>query len=388
MRFASPPVPPVLISISPSSGLADVNTNVTITGTGFSNALRVMFGSKNAISFVVNSDSQITAVAPTAATGDVVDVTVTTYNGTSATSSADRFTYGKRAQNAIFTAAPVIFIGGTGVVSAHSSLDDALLHLPATYSSLTPETCTITSSYTIDTTFTGSTRYHLSQSLHKITDYAVIKADKEGTCTIAVDFPETADYAAVRGTQSLTIIPAVATTLTAPTVSNLGANQATLTFQASYDSIGWFTLLAGSNVPCGSANQVKAGLDSANNTAYRRGSLSLTGNTPGHYTVRNLSGNTQYTICFIADNSMIQPTPVAVNLTTNAAKNFALPVWVVSTYKTNFSWPSVGGISFAPDGTIHVAYNETDGFSVSSKTAQQVDRIIGNNAYHLNDLII
>lgn len=384
MRFASPPVPPVLTSISPSSGLADVNTNVTITGTGFSNALRVMFGSKNAISFVVNSDSQITAVAPTAATGDVVDVTVTTYNGTSATSSADLFTYGKHAQNAIFTAAPVIFIGGTGVVSAHSSLDDALLHLPATYSSLTPETCTITSSYTIDTPFTGSPFEYISMSLHKITDYAVIKADKEGTCTIAVDFPETADHAAVRGTQSITIIPAVAPPLTAPTVSNLGANQATLTFQASYDSIGWFTLLAGSNVPCGSANQVKAGLDSANKTAYRRGSLSLIGSTPGHYTVRNLSGNTQYTICFIADNSMIQPTPVAVNLTTNAAKSFALPVWVVSTYQAEYQFPSVGGISFAPDGTLYVAYNKDDSSTVYSKTYQQVDRIVGNNAYHLN----
>ncbi|MDK9716480.1 MAG: IPT/TIG domain-containing protein [Trichlorobacter sp.] len=384
MRFANPPVPPVLTSISPSSGLADVNTNVTITGVGFSNALRVMFGSKNAISFVVNSDSQITAVAPTAATGDVVDVTVTTYNGTSATSSADLFTYGKHAQNAIFTAAPVIFIGGTGVVSAHSSLDDALLHLPATYSSLTPETCTITSSYTIDTPFTGSPFEYVSMSLHKITDYAVIKADKEGTCTIAVDFPETTDHAAVRGTQSITIIPAVAPPLTAPTLSNLGANQATLTFQASYDSIGWFTLLAGSNVPCGSANQVKAGLDSANNTAYRRGSLSLIGSTPGHYTVRNLSGNTQYTICFIADNSMIQPTPVAVNFTTNAAKSFALPVWVVSTYQAEYQFPSVGGISFAPDGALYVAYNKDDSNTVYSKTHQQVDRIVGNNAYHLN----
>ncbi len=380
MRFASPPVPPVLTSISPSSGLADVNTNVTITGTGFSNALRVMFGSKKTISFVVNSDSQITAVAPTATTGDVVDVTVTTYNGTSATSSADLFTYGKLAQNAIFTAVPVIFIGGTGVVSAHSSLDDALLHLPATYSSLTPETCAITRSYTSDTPFIGSP----FESLHKITDYAVIKADKEGACTIAVDFPETADHAAVRGTQSITIIPAVAPPLTAPTVSNLGANQATLTFQASYDSIGWFTLLADSNVPCGSANQVKAGLDSANNTANRRGSLSLAGNTPGHYTIRNLSGNTQYTICFIADNSMIQPTPVAVNLTTNAAKSFALPVWVVSTYQAMYESPSVGGISFAPDGTLYVAYNKDDTSVHYSQTYQQVDRVVDNNAYHLN----
>jgi hypothetical protein len=65
-----------------------------ITGTGFCNgtgATSVKFGLTSAVSYVVNSDTSITAVSP-AGTG-TVDVTVTTSGGTSATSAASKFTY-------------------------------------------------------------------------------------------------------------------------------------------------------------------------------------------------------------------------------------------------------------------------------------------------------
>src|SRR5260370_31800009 len=52
----------------------------------------VSFGSSEAVSFSVVSDALLTAVAPAGAAGGV-DITVTTYGGTSATSSADQFTY-------------------------------------------------------------------------------------------------------------------------------------------------------------------------------------------------------------------------------------------------------------------------------------------------------
>jgi large repetitive protein len=66
-------------------------TSVTITGTNFSGATSRKFGSTNAASYAVNSETSITAVS-SAGTG-TVDVTVTTPNGISATSSADQFTY-------------------------------------------------------------------------------------------------------------------------------------------------------------------------------------------------------------------------------------------------------------------------------------------------------
>ena len=68
---------------------------VTITGTGFlsvTGASGVQFGGVNAISYTVVSDTSITATSPSASAG-VVDITVINATGTSATSSADQFTY-------------------------------------------------------------------------------------------------------------------------------------------------------------------------------------------------------------------------------------------------------------------------------------------------------
>ncbi|MFG2191694.1 IPT/TIG domain-containing protein [Streptomyces sp. NPDC048639] len=72
---------PVLNSLSPSSGPAAGGTVVTLTGTGFTGATSVKFGTTAASSFTVISATQITATAP-AGTG-TVQVTVTTPSGTS-----------------------------------------------------------------------------------------------------------------------------------------------------------------------------------------------------------------------------------------------------------------------------------------------------------------
>ncbi len=84
------PGTPVVSSISPTSGPAAGGTTVTITGSGFTGASQVLFGTA-ASSFSVNSDTQITVVSP--AGSGMVYVTVTTPKGTSATSIADQFTY-------------------------------------------------------------------------------------------------------------------------------------------------------------------------------------------------------------------------------------------------------------------------------------------------------
>jgi len=83
---------PVLTGISPSSGAAAGGTSVTITGTNFTGATAVNFGTTPATSFTVNSNTSITAVAP--AGMGTVDITVVTPKGTSATVAADQFTYG------------------------------------------------------------------------------------------------------------------------------------------------------------------------------------------------------------------------------------------------------------------------------------------------------
>ena len=82
---------PTITGISPSSGPAAGGTSVTIAGTNLSGAVAVSFGASAAASFVVNSATQITTTSP-AGTG-TVNVTATTTGGTSATGSADQYTY-------------------------------------------------------------------------------------------------------------------------------------------------------------------------------------------------------------------------------------------------------------------------------------------------------
>ena len=91
--YVAPPAIPTIASISPTSGPVAGGTPVTITGSNFTGATKVLFGAVAASSFTVNSATQITAVSPAAAGSGTVDVTVTTPGGTSAISPADKFTY-------------------------------------------------------------------------------------------------------------------------------------------------------------------------------------------------------------------------------------------------------------------------------------------------------
>jgi hypothetical protein len=86
------PQAPTVTAVSPASGFLAGGTSVTLTGTYFTSASAVHFGATLATSFTVNSATSISVTSPAASLG-TVDVTVTTPGGTSATSSADHFTY-------------------------------------------------------------------------------------------------------------------------------------------------------------------------------------------------------------------------------------------------------------------------------------------------------
>jgi IPT/TIG domain len=65
---------------------------VTVTGTSFTGATKVLFGAVAATSFSVTSDTKITAVSPAQAAA-THNIYVTTPVGTSAPVTADQFTY-------------------------------------------------------------------------------------------------------------------------------------------------------------------------------------------------------------------------------------------------------------------------------------------------------
>ena len=114
-------VAPSVTKVEPSSGPAAGGTSVNITGTNLTGATAVKFGSSNAASFTVNSAASVTAVSP-AGTG-TVDVTVTTPEGTSATSPADRFSYGPVVTKVEPNHGPAA--GGTSVTITGSDLTGA-----------------------------------------------------------------------------------------------------------------------------------------------------------------------------------------------------------------------------------------------------------------------
>ncbi len=94
---------PTVTSISPTNGPNTGGASITITGTGFTGVTSVKFGS-DVVSYKLNSDSSITATAP--AGSGTVDVTVTTSGGTSATGTADQFTYADAPSAVLVTILP------------------------------------------------------------------------------------------------------------------------------------------------------------------------------------------------------------------------------------------------------------------------------------------
>ncbi len=85
-------IPPTVSGATPSTGSVYGGTIVTLAGTGFVGATAVKFGSENAASFTVNSDTSITAASPAGSAGNV-DITVTTANGVTSTSAASEFSF-------------------------------------------------------------------------------------------------------------------------------------------------------------------------------------------------------------------------------------------------------------------------------------------------------
>jgi alpha-tubulin suppressor-like RCC1 family protein len=82
---------PTVTNVQPSVGPKAGGTTVMISGSGFTNASKVSFGTTAATSFAVVSEGWISAVSP--AGSGTVDATVTTPGGTSATGTLDRFNY-------------------------------------------------------------------------------------------------------------------------------------------------------------------------------------------------------------------------------------------------------------------------------------------------------
>ena len=114
---------PTVVSLSPAAGPSGGGTTVVITGTSLSGASAVDFGSTAATGYSIGSPTEVSATAPPG-TG-TVDITVTTSGGTSATSSADQFSYVALPTVVSLSPAAGPSGGGTTVVITGTSLSGA-----------------------------------------------------------------------------------------------------------------------------------------------------------------------------------------------------------------------------------------------------------------------
>jgi len=141
------PGSPTVTGISTSSGSVVGGTPVTITGTNLTNG-NVFFGTAMADSSCT-TDNTCTVLSPTASAVGPVDVTVTTINGTSATSPADQFSYQIPPPPAVTSVDPANgpSSGGELVTVTGTNLGGGTVNFgsnAAASSSCGPESCTAT----------------------------------------------------------------------------------------------------------------------------------------------------------------------------------------------------------------------------------------------------
>jgi hypothetical protein len=197
---------PSVTGVSPTSGTTGGGTTVTISGSAFTGATAVTFGTVAAASFTVNSDSSITAISPPEAAG-TVDITVTTYAGTSSTGSADHYTYNAASAPSVtsvspssgstaggttvaifgsgFTGASAVSFGTTAAATFTVESDSAIL---ATAPSLAAGTVDITVTTPSGTSSTGSADHFTASAaaVPAITSLSATSGNSSGGSVITI----------------------------------------------------------------------------------------------------------------------------------------------------------------------------------------------------------
>lgn len=149
--LTTPPLgpPPTITNLSAKKGPAAGGTPVTITGTNFTGATAVRFGSTNAKAFTVVSATSITAESPAGTTG-VVEVSVTTPSGTNAATSKAKFSFegptvtGLSISSGALSGGTVVTVTGTGFALGSATAFDFGKTLGTSVDCTTVRQCTTT----------------------------------------------------------------------------------------------------------------------------------------------------------------------------------------------------------------------------------------------------
>jgi hypothetical protein len=117
---------PAITALSPSAGAAAGGELVTITGSNFTSAATVKFGTTAvpAADVTYTSATEIKAYAPAGIINTTVQVSVTTVDGTSADTSADNYAYGKPVVSSISPVTGPAAGGTTVTINGNGFTDD------------------------------------------------------------------------------------------------------------------------------------------------------------------------------------------------------------------------------------------------------------------------
>jgi hypothetical protein len=115
---------PTVTAVAPASGPVAGGQAVTVTGTNLTGTTEIHFGTAQAIPATGGTDTSLTTTTP-AGTAGAVDVTVVTDGGTSARSTADRYTYLDRPTVTAISPATGPAAGGTPVTVTGTNLASA-----------------------------------------------------------------------------------------------------------------------------------------------------------------------------------------------------------------------------------------------------------------------
>jgi|GEM_PF-584846 len=121
---------PSVTGVSPSSGAETGGNTVTITGSGFTGATQVTFGSVSTSDFTVWSDTKITTFAPASGSVGNVDVRVTTAAGTTPTGKADTFSYVSGSNPGYSVSGNRVIAPNGGVFVPYGSVLPCLAYVP------------------------------------------------------------------------------------------------------------------------------------------------------------------------------------------------------------------------------------------------------------------
>lgn len=228
---------PVLANISPANGDLFGGTVVTINGSGLGSATGVMFGTRPGTEIEIVSGTQLRVKTPEGASVATVNVTVTNPGGTSATTTAARFTYDKPPAPTVTAVAPATgpMLGGTTVTITGTDFTGAT---SVTFDGKTAASFTVTS----DTTITAVTPWNT-----RVGKYPVIVRTPGGSSanTPASQF-------------NYEVPPAPVVTSVAPTSGPLaGGTQVTITGSNLFASRVTFGGVAGTGLTVVSPTELK-----------------------------------------------------------------------------------------------------------------------------------